>query len=119
MNVITRMLPTEVRAIPGFVVVADLGLTNPFASRTIPLIAAATVAPVARHLGVTIPAEFVTTTKSGGAGAMHRLSKALLSRSLSDTAAFGVMLALRQASLPRRRSSSPSAAGRRRAASAR
>ena len=39
---LTLMLPVEVRIMPTFKVVADLGLLNSYAGLTIPLIASAT-----------------------------------------------------------------------------
>src|SRR3546814_8508761 len=52
---ITLMLPVEVRILPTFKVVADLGMLNSYAGLTLPLIASATATFLFRQFFLTIP----------------------------------------------------------------
>ena len=54
---VTLMLPVEVRIIPTFKVVADLGMLNTYAGLTLPLIASATATFLFRQFFLTIPDE--------------------------------------------------------------
>ena len=56
---LTLMLPVEVRIMPTFKVVADLGLLNTFAGLTIPLIASATATFLFRQFFLTVPDELL------------------------------------------------------------
>ena len=63
---ITLMLPVEVRIIPTYKVVADLGLIDTYAGLTIPLIASATATLLFRQFFLTIPDELVEAAKIDG-----------------------------------------------------
>jgi sn-glycerol 3-phosphate transport system permease protein len=68
---ITLMLPVEVRIIPTFQVVADLGMLNSYAGLTLPLIASATATFLFRQFFMTIPDELAEAARMDGAGPMR------------------------------------------------
>jgi len=63
---VTLMLPVEVRIIPTYKVVTDLGMINTFSGLTIPLIASATATLLFRQAFLTIPDELVRRPRSTG-----------------------------------------------------
>lgn len=65
---ITLMLPVEVRIVPTYQVIADLGMLNSYAGLTIPLIASATATFLYRQLFLTIPDELAEAARVDGAG---------------------------------------------------
>ncbi|GAB4479751.1 MAG: sn-glycerol-3-phosphate ABC transporter permease UgpE [Burkholderiaceae bacterium] len=68
---VTLMLPVEVRIIPTFKVVADLGMLNSYAGLTLPLIASATATFLFRQFFLTIPDELAEAARIDGAGPMR------------------------------------------------
>jgi len=68
---VTLMLPVEVRIIPTFKVVADLGMLNSYAGLTLPLIASATATFLFRQFFLTIPDELTEAARIDGAGPMR------------------------------------------------
>ena len=68
---VTLMLPVEVRIIPTFKVMADLGLLNTYAGLTLPLIASATATFLFRQFFMTIPDELAEAARMDGAGPMR------------------------------------------------
>ena len=56
---ITLMLPVEVRIIPTYEVVSDLGMINTFWGLTVPLMASATATFLFRQFYLTVPTELV------------------------------------------------------------
>ena len=68
---VTLMLPVEVRIIPTFKVIADLGLLNTYAGLTLPLIASATATFLFRQFFLTIPDELAEAARIDGAGPMR------------------------------------------------
>ena len=60
---VTLMLPVEVRIIPTFKVVSDLGMLNTFAGLTLPLIASATATFLFRQFFMTIPDELAEAAR--------------------------------------------------------
>ena len=64
------MLPVEVRILPTFEVVANLGLLNSYAGLSIPLIASATATFMFRQVFMTIPDELLESARLDGAGPM-------------------------------------------------
>ena len=68
---ITLMLPVEVRIIPTFQVIADLGMLNSYAGLTLPLIASATATFLFRQFFLTIPDELAEAARIDGAGPMR------------------------------------------------
>ena len=68
---VTLMLPVEVRIIPTFKVIADLGLLNTYTGLTLPLIASATATFLFRQFFMTIPDELAEAARVDGAGPMR------------------------------------------------
>jgi len=68
---VTLMLPVEVRIIPTFKVMADLGLLNTYAGLTLPLIASATATFLFRQFFMTIPDELAEAARMDGAGPLR------------------------------------------------
>jgi sn-glycerol 3-phosphate transport system permease protein len=89
---ITLMLPVEVRILPTYAVVSDLGLINSFAGLTIPLIASATATLLFRQFFMTIPDEYVEAAKIDGAGPMRFFKDVVLPLSRTNIAALFVIL---------------------------
>jgi sn-glycerol 3-phosphate transport system permease protein len=89
---ITLMLPVEVRIIPTFQVMVDLGLTNTMAGLVIPLIASATATLLFRQFFLTIPDEYVEAAKIDGAGPIRFFIDVVLPLSRTNIAALFVIL---------------------------
>jgi sn-glycerol 3-phosphate transport system permease protein len=64
---VTLMLPVEVRIIPTFKVVSDLGILNSYVGLTLPLIASATATFLFRQFFMTIPDELAEAARIDGA----------------------------------------------------
>lgn len=89
---ITLMLPVEVRIIPTYSVVANLGMLNSYAGLTIPLIASATATFLFRQFFMTVPDELMEAARVDGAGAMKFFRDILLPLSRTNIAALSVIL---------------------------
>ena len=89
---ITLMLPVEVRILPTFEVVANLGLLNSYWGLSIPLIASATATFMFRQVFLTIPDEMLEAARVDGAGAMRFFWDILLPLSRTNIAALFVIL---------------------------
>jgi len=89
---ITLMLPVEVRIVPTYAVVANLGMINTFAGLTIPLIASATATLLFRQYFMTIPDELVDASQIDGAGPMRFFWSVLLPLSRTNIAALCVIM---------------------------
>jgi sn-glycerol 3-phosphate transport system permease protein len=89
---VTLMLPVEVRIVPTYEVVANLGLVDTFAGLTIPLIASATATLLFRQFFMTIPDELVEAAKIDGAGPMRFFWDTVLPLSRTNMAALFVIL---------------------------
>lgn len=89
---VTLMLPVEVRIIPTYEVVSNLGLINSYAGLTIPLIASATATLLFRQFFLTIPDELVEAAKIDGAGPMRFFWDTVLPLSRTNLAALFVIL---------------------------
>lgn len=89
---ITLMLPVEVRIMPTFKVVADLGLLNTYAGLTVPLIASATATFLFRQFFLTIPDELMEAARVDGAGPLKFFRDILLPLSRTNIAALFVIL---------------------------
>jgi len=68
---ITLMLPVEVRIIPTYKVVSDLGMVNSYAGLALPLIASATATFLFRQFFLTIPEELAEAARIDGAGPLR------------------------------------------------
>ena len=86
------MLPVEVRIIPTFKVVADLGMLNSYAGLTIPLIASATATFLFRQFFMTVPDELMEAARVDGAGPVKFFRDILLPLSRTNIAALSVIL---------------------------
>lgn len=89
---ITLMLPVEVRILPTFEVVANLGLLNSYWGLSIPLIASATATFMFRQVFLTIPDEMLESARIDGAGPMRFFWDILLPLSRTNIAALFVIL---------------------------
>jgi sn-glycerol 3-phosphate transport system permease protein len=89
---ITLMLPVEVRIIPTYAVIADLGMVNTFSGLIIPLIASATATLLFRQFFLTIPDELVDAAQIDGAGPLRFFWSVLLPLSRTNIAALFVIL---------------------------
>jgi len=88
---ITLMLPVEVRIIPTFQVIADLGMLNSYAGLTVPLIASATATFLFRQFFMTVPDELAEAARVDGAGPMRFFLDVLLPLSKTSIAALFVI----------------------------
>ncbi|KDE41201.1 Glycerol-3-phosphate ABC transporter, permease protein UgpE [Nitrincola lacisaponensis] len=88
----TLMLPVEVRIVPTFQVVADLGMLNSFAGLSIPLIASATATFLFRQFFMTIPEEMLEAARMDGAGPLKFFRDILLPLSITNIAALFVIM---------------------------
>ncbi len=89
---VTLMLPVEVRIIPTFKVVADLGMLNSYAGLSIPLIASATATFLFRQFFLTVPDELLEAARVDGAGPVRFFFDILLPLSRTNIAALFVIL---------------------------
>ncbi|MCF6321416.1 MAG: sn-glycerol-3-phosphate ABC transporter permease UgpE [Rhizobiaceae bacterium] len=89
---LTLMLPVEVRILPTFEVVANLGMLNSFSGLTLPLIASATATFMFRQTFLTVPDELLEAARIDGAGPMRFFFDILLPMSRTNIAALFVIL---------------------------
>jgi sn-glycerol 3-phosphate transport system permease protein len=89
---ITLMLPPEVRIIPTYHVMSELGLINTFPGLTLPLIASATATLLFRQVFLAVPDELVEAARMDGAGPLRFLRDILLPVSRANLAALFVIL---------------------------
>ncbi len=88
---LTLMLPVEVRILPTYKVVADLGLLNSYGGLTLPLIASATATFLFRQFFLTVPDELVEAARIDGAGPMRFFIDVLVPLSRTSIAALFVI----------------------------
>ncbi len=88
---VTLMLPVEVRIIPTFKVVSDLGLLDSYAGLTLPLIASATATFLFRQFFMTVPDELAEAARIDGAGPIRFFVDVLLPLSRTSIAALFVI----------------------------
>ena len=88
---VTLMLPVEVRILPTYQVVSDLGMLNTYAGLTVPLIASATATFLFRQFFLTVPDELVEAARMDGAGPMRFFKDVLLPLSRTSIAALFVI----------------------------
>lgn len=89
---LTLMLPVEVRIVPTFKVVSDLGMLNSYVGLTVPLIASATATFLFRQVFLTIPEELMEAARIDGAGPLKFFWDVLLPMSRTNVAALFVIL---------------------------
>ena len=88
---LTLMLPVEVRILPTYKVVADLGLLNTYGGLTLPLIASATATFLFRQFFLTVPDELVEAARMDGAGPRRFFKDVLVPLSKTSIAALFVI----------------------------
>ncbi|MDM8542288.1 sn-glycerol-3-phosphate ABC transporter permease UgpE [Desulfococcaceae bacterium HSG7] len=89
---VTLMLPVEVRILPTFEVVANLGMLNNYWGLSIPLIASATATFMFRQVFLTVPDELLEAARIDGAGPMRFFKDILVPVSRTNIAALFVIL---------------------------
>ena len=89
---VTLMLPVEVRILPTYKVVSDLGMLDTYAGLTVPLIASATATFLFRQFFLTIPDELAEAARIDGAGPMRFLWDVVIPLSRPNIAALFVIL---------------------------
>ena len=89
---LTLMLPVEVRILPTYAVVANLGLLNSYTGLILPLIASATATFLFRQFFLTVPDELAEAARIDGAGPLKFFKDILLPLSRTNIAALFVIL---------------------------
>jgi sn-glycerol 3-phosphate transport system permease protein len=89
---VTLMLPVEVRILPTYKVVADLGLLDSYTGLILPLIASATATFLFRQFFLTVPEELTEAARIDGAGPLRFFRDILLPLSRTNLAALFVIL---------------------------
>ncbi len=89
---LTLMLPVEVRILPTYKVVSDLGMLDSYAGLTVPLIASATATFLFRQFFLTIPDELAEAARIDGAGPMRFFWDVVVPLSRPNIAALFVIL---------------------------
>ena len=89
---VTLMLPVEVRILPTYKVVAELGMVDTYAGLTLPLIASATATFLFRQFFLTVPEELAEAARIDGAGPMRFFIDILLPLSRTSIAALFVIM---------------------------
>ncbi|MDF3832405.1 sn-glycerol-3-phosphate ABC transporter permease UgpE [Cupriavidus basilensis] len=88
---VTLMLPVEVRILPTYKVVSDLGMLDSYFGLTIPIIASATATFLFRQFFLTIPDELAEAARIDGAGPLRFFKDVVLPLSKTSIAALFVI----------------------------
>jgi len=88
----TLMLPVEVRILPTYKVVADLGMLNSYPGLVIPVIASATATFLFRQFFLTVPEEMMEAARVDGAGPLKFFRDILLPLSSTNIAALFIIM---------------------------
>jgi sn-glycerol 3-phosphate transport system permease protein len=88
---VTLMLPVEVRILPTYKVVSDLGMLDSYTGLTLPLIASATATFLFRQFFLTIPDELAEAARIDGAGPMRFFWDVVVPMSKTSMAALFVI----------------------------
>ena len=89
---LTLMLPVEVRIVPTFEVIANLGMLNSYSGLILPLVASATATFLFRQFFMTVPDELAEAARVDGAGPMRFFWDILVPMSRTNMAALFVIL---------------------------
>ncbi len=89
---ITLMLPVEVRILPTYKVVADLGMLDNYVGLTLPLIASATATFLFRQVFLAVPDELAEAARIDGAGPVRFFFDILVPITRTNMAAMFVIL---------------------------
>jgi sn-glycerol 3-phosphate transport system permease protein len=87
----TLMLPVEVRILPTYEIVSNLGMLNSYAGLTVPLIASATATFLFRQVFMTVPEELAEAARIDGAGPLRFFWSILVPMSRTNIAALFVV----------------------------
>jgi sn-glycerol 3-phosphate transport system permease protein len=87
----TLMLPVEVRILPTYEVVANLGMLNSYSGLSVPLIASATATFLLRQVFMTVRDELAEAARIDGAGPLRFLWSILIPMSRTNIAALFVV----------------------------
>jgi sn-glycerol 3-phosphate transport system permease protein len=87
----TLMLPVEVRILPTYKVVSDLGMLDSYAGLIVPLIASATATFLFRQFFLSVPEELTEAARIDGAGPIRFFTDILLPLSRTSIAALFVI----------------------------
>lgn len=87
----TLMLPVEVRIVPTYQLVSDMGLLNSYLGLILPLAVSATATFLFRQYFMTIPDEMIEAAKVDGAGAMRFFRSILVPMSRTPIATLVVI----------------------------
>lgn len=88
---ITLMLPVQVRIMPTYKVISDLGMLNTYAGLILPMVVSATAVFLFRQFFMTIPKEIVEASQIDGAGPMTFFFKILIPMTRTPIAAMFVI----------------------------
>ena len=88
---VTLMLPVEVRILPTYKVIVDLGMIDTYAGLTLPLMASATATFLFRQFFLTIPDELCEAARIDGAGPAKFFWQILLPLSTANIAALCII----------------------------
>ena len=89
---VTLMLPVEVRIIPTYKVVADLGMLDNYVGLTLPLITSATATFLFRQVFLAVPDELAEAARIDGAGPVRFFLDILVPMTRTNMAAMFVIL---------------------------
>ena len=89
---ITLMLPVEIRIVPTFNIIVNLGMLNKFSGLTLPLIASATATFMFRQFFMTIPRQYVEAASIDGAGPIRFFIDIILPLSKTNIVAMFVIM---------------------------
>lgn len=89
---VTLMLPIEVRIVPTYGVVAELGLLDSYPGLVLPLLASATATFLFRQFFLTLPPELMEAARVDGAGPWRFFIDILLPLSRTNIAALFVIM---------------------------
>ncbi len=88
---VTLMLPVEVRILPTYEVISNLGMLDTYTGLTLPLIASATATFLFRQFFLTIPDELAEAARIDGAGPMRFFWDVVVPMSKTSMAALFVI----------------------------
>jgi len=88
---ITLMLPVEVRIMPTYKVISDLGLLNTYAGLILPMIVSATAVFLFRQFFLSVPREIAEASQIDGAHAMQFFRRILVPMTRTPIAAMFVI----------------------------
>lgn len=88
---VTLMLPVEVRIMPTYKVISDLGLLNTYAGLILPMVVSATAVFLFRQFFITVPREIAEASQIDGASPMQFFWNILLPMTRTPIAAMFVI----------------------------